>query len=243
MCHHRDRVGCTIAVVIFSLHNILPGLLCVCALAASPGLDDEDTASRGDLSSQPAGVDNNETFSGFSWVRDGKLAGMPRPGGRTDLRSDLAFLHREGLQVLFSLTENSMSSDVAQMYGMQLIHVPVKDFTAPSQHQLLDFIKVTENAMDEGKAVGVHCQGGQGRTGTFLAAWFIHEGMSADEALDEIRKLRPGSVETASQEKSLRDLEIYLRPGEVGVLPNSDGWDGSQAPAIAPTHSSRGSTP
>jgi atypical dual specificity phosphatase len=184
--------------------------LCAFTFAALLGCAHEEPASRKNFSSPSGGVENKATFSGFSWVRDGKLAGMPLPGEHTDLQDDLAFLQSEGLQVLFSLTENPTSPDAAERYGMELIHVPVKDFTAPSQQQLLDFIKVTQKAIDEDKSVGVHCHGGHGRTGTFLAAWFIHEGMSAGEALEEIRKLRPGSVETASQEQALRDLESSL---------------------------------
>ena len=44
-----------------------------------------------------------------------------------------------------------------------------------------------------------------------LAASFIAGGMTADEALTEIRRLRPGSVETPGQEQALAELASRLR--------------------------------
>jgi len=162
------------------------------------------------VTSQPGSATEPPAFSGFSWVRDGQLAGMPKPGAQTGLDQDLAFLNAQNVQVLISLTETPTPEDKADTYGIELIHIPVKDFTAPTQQQLLDFITIAQASLDAGKPVGVHCLGGHGRTGTFLAAWFIHEGMGAEEALVEIRELRPESVETKSQEKALYALESYI---------------------------------
>lgn len=193
---------------------VLVALLSAATLSACDGgsayTRDSSSQDRSDV--DPAS--NSEVgLSGFSWVRPGELAGMPKPGGRQDLEADLAFLEREGIEVLFSLTETPTSSDAAAAHGIELIHVPVRDFTAPTQRQLLSFLTRAEAAIDAGQSVGVHCLGGHGRTGTFLAAWFIHEGMSADEALAEIRRLRPGSVETTTQEQALHELADFLQAG------------------------------
>ena len=42
-----------------------------------------------------------------------------------------------------------------------------------------------------------------GRTGTLLAAYLISQGQTADEAMDCVRAVRPGSVETLEQEQAL----------------------------------------
>lgn len=192
-------------------------MIALAAIIAGTGLSacESDGSLARDWSSHSRGegeqTPTQSNYYGFSWVRSGQLAGMPKPGGRQPLEDDLAVLEAEGVEVLFSLTETPTSSEAAAAHGIELIHMPVKDFTAPSQRQLFSFLQQAEAAIEDGKSVGVHCLGGHGRTGTFLAAWFIHEGMSADEALSEIRRLRPGSVETATQEQALQELEQQLR--------------------------------
>jgi atypical dual specificity phosphatase len=51
---------------------------------------------------------------------------------------------------------------------------------------------------------------GWGRTGTLLAAYLVSEGMSADEAIYQVRKKRPGSIETFGQEQILHIYEQSL---------------------------------
>jgi atypical dual specificity phosphatase len=58
--------------------------------------------------------------------------------------------------------------------------------------------------------VNVHCRAGKGRTGTVLAAYFVSKGMSAAEALQRVRELRPGSIETPEQEHAIADLARRL---------------------------------
>ena len=150
----------------------------------------------------------------FSWVIDGKLAGMARPGTTRPLSEDLAELHRMGIRMMVSLTETPLPSDEIEAAGLRLLHIPVRDMTAPSQAQLAGFVEQASAALDGGTPVGVHCAAGQGRTGTFLAAYFIGRGMDATAAIEEIRRLRPGSIETDEQEQA---LYLYARGISMGV--------------------------
>lgn len=152
-------------------------------------------------------------YPGFSWVREGELAGMSHPGYGDTLEERLEFLEQRDLGLLFSLTTASLPEDEVAAHGIELVHLPVADFTAPTLDQLLVFIAATQLSLDAGEPVGVHCGGGKGRTGTFLAAWFVWEGMTAAEALQEIRRLRPGSVETDSQEEIVFELQDFLDGG------------------------------
>jgi atypical dual specificity phosphatase len=62
----------------------------------------------------------------------------------------------------------------------------------------------------------VHCAAGKGRTGTILGAYLLKkENLSAKEAITRIRNLRPGSIQTDSQENSLFEYEKYLRDNSV----------------------------
>jgi atypical dual specificity phosphatase len=62
--------------------------------------------------------------------------------------------------------------------------------------------------------VAVHCGAGLGRTGTVVAAYFVTRGMGPREAVAKVRDLRPGSVETAEQERA---IEAYARRLKTGA--------------------------
>jgi protein tyrosine phosphatase len=60
--------------------------------------------------------------------------------------------------------------------------------------------------------VGVHCRMGQGRTGVMSACFLVHfYDQSPEQAITNVRLLRPGSVETYEQEKAVVRYHDYLR--------------------------------
>jgi atypical dual specificity phosphatase len=146
-------------------------------------------------------------MKGFSWVVDDRLAGMPQPGPGDDLEHDLIFLEERDVELLVSLTEKSTDVDAAAAHGMAVLHLPVKDFKAPTVEQLFEFTETVREWLAADKRVGVHCRAGLGRTGTFLAAYFVTTGLTATSAIKHVRSLRPGSVETKSQEKAVFEFE------------------------------------
>lgn len=145
-------------------------------------------------------------MKGFSWVIADQVAGMPRPGSSRPLDQDLAYLREQGVDVLVSLTETPTDPTALSRYNITPLHIPVQDFHAPTQDQLDLYVKSVKGWMSEGRAVGTHCGAGLGRTGTFLAALFVSQGMSAGAAISEIRKMRPGSIETADQEAAIQEF-------------------------------------
>lgn len=62
------------------------------------------------------------------------------------------------------------------------------------------------------QAVSVHCFRGIGRTGTMIACYFVkYEGMTAENAIQKIRQLRPGSIETKDQEDLVTDFYQQMK--------------------------------
>lgn len=140
----------------------------------------------------------------FSFVVPGLLAGCARPGSSAPLQVDLQEMQANGIGVLVTLTEASFNPALIREAGLEYRHIPVVDFSPPSEAQFTEFVELVEDFRTKEKgAVLVHCAAGIGRTGSMLAAWFISQGKTADEAIREVRRLRPGSVETPAQIRAL----------------------------------------
>lgn len=141
-------------------------------------------------------------MSGFSFV-DEHLAGLPMPGARVPLEQDLAFLADQGVTLLVSLTEAPVPADAVAAAGLDLLHLPIPDYHAPTGAQQVAFVREAQARVARGERVAVHCLFGLGRTGTMLATWMVAGGLPADEAIATVRALRPGSIETAEQEAAV----------------------------------------
>ena len=130
-------------------------------------------------------------MDGFSWIVEGELAAMPLPGRHRDLADDADFLRLEGVGALVSLTEAPPDAEVLAASDIAQVHIPVRDFTAPTLEQMIEFVGVVEASVARGERVGVHCTAGLGRSGTMAAAYLVAQGASAPEAIATVRRLRP----------------------------------------------------
>ena len=116
---------------------------------------------------------------------------------------DLTWLRRHGIEVLISLTEEPPPRHWVNDAGLLVVNVPVPDMEAPSDRQLDHLLETIRKANAAGMGVVVHCGAGLGRTGTVLAAYFVSQGLNPQDAVEKVRSLRPGSVETVEQERAI----------------------------------------
>jgi atypical dual specificity phosphatase len=146
--------------------------------------------------------------NGFTWVDKPHLAALARPSDP----DDFAWLRKEGIELLISLTEERLRRDWVDDAGMLMMHVPVEDMEAPTQDQLDRCVSAIERANNNGMGVAVHCGAGLGRTGVILAVYFVAKGTSAQNAIARVRRLRPGSIETDEQADAI--VEFARRHGQ-----------------------------
>ena len=149
----------------------------------------------------------SEVVDNFSWLIEGRLAGMARPDP-----SDAERLRKKGVTALVSLTRRPPFFDPPE--GVSILHLPVADMTPPTQEQLLQAVRFLETALEAGGKAAVHCVAGYGRTGTVLAAFLVAEGEDPEEAIHRVREARPGSVETVEQEHAVHLFEETWRRAE-----------------------------
>lgn len=140
---------------------------------------------------------------GFSWVLDGRLAGLAYPGHTHGLATELDWMAAQGVRLLVSLTGAPPDPTLVADAGLDSLHLPVVDFQPPSPEQVDAFVAAVDAALLADDAVAVHCAAGRGRTGTMLAMYFVHRGLDGAAAIEHVRALRPGSIETQGQEQAI----------------------------------------
>jgi atypical dual specificity phosphatase len=152
------------------------------------------------LSRMPQQAWNYARLPAVSWLEDQRLAACKYPRSEADLRA----LADSGVKVLVNLHVQAHPPELLTNCGLEEVHLPVADFTAPTEEQLRRGVNVIDEAIRGGTKVAVHCGGGLGRTGTLVACYLVTQGRSAEDAIAEVRRLRPGSVETPAQEAAVR---------------------------------------
>lgn len=137
---------------------------------------------------------------GFRWVVPGMLAGTPQPGVVAPIDHDLILLDRVGITHLITLTETDMDQDALRRHHLKNTHLPIFDRKAPSTSQMHMLLVRMQRLMDAGEVLAVHCKAGLGRTGLVLAAWMVRDGgLSAEAAIERLRKVNPGFIQSDEQ--------------------------------------------
>lgn len=88
--------------------------------------------------------------------------------------------------------------------GFSILHLPTKDWRAPDSESLSKGVEFIEQQVKNGGGVYIHCRQGEGRGPTMAAAYLVSQGLSVDQAIDHIRKMRPMAHPNKLQVKQLR---------------------------------------
>jgi len=138
-----------------------------------------------------------------------------------DLAMDLEAIHQWGATDLITLIEPHEFEELAitqlpqksAAIGLRWHGLPIADGAAPDSRFLDPWTSLGPDlarAIMEGSRVVVHCKGGLGRAGTVACLLLLSVGIAAtaDEAMNHVRGVRPGAIETHEQEDFLRAWTI-----------------------------------
>jgi atypical dual specificity phosphatase len=152
----------------------------------------------------------------WGWLIENKLAGSALPGGSGKEEEDLLFLQKQGIRAIVSLCHRVPHPELLQKYQMMHKHIIIPDFSAPTPEQIDKGVLFIEKRIAHSEPVVVHCRAGYGRTGTLLACYLVHRGMPAPQAISEVRRARPGSVEIREQERAIHEYarRLHIQPPE-----------------------------
>ncbi len=135
----------------------------------------------------------------FGWVLNDELAGSQGPASL----EDLSFLYHQGVRAVIRMEERTIAADSGTDLDLVDMFVPVPDFTPPNLDQIQRMVEFIDQQTAEQRPVVVSCYAGIGRTGTVLACYLVHRGATAVDAINRVRELRPGSVQTPEQEAAV----------------------------------------
>jgi ADP-ribosyl-[dinitrogen reductase] hydrolase len=160
----------------------------------------------------------------------GALLGMSHCPGRSGvdgggrqwagvLEADLQTIQAWGASAVLSLVEPHEFArlgvpDFAQAIArtpLQWIQVPITDMATPGPASLAAWRAhgpALLRALNSGQRVLVHCAAGLGRTGMLVAKLLVLNGVGAEEAIAQVRRARPGTIETEAQADWVRHGDL-----------------------------------
>jgi protein-tyrosine phosphatase len=139
-------------------------------------------------------------------------------GWHRNLDIDLDAIRDWGANLVLTLVEQqeleqlrvARLGDSVRARSIQWLHLPIKDYHPPSA--LFEESWVTHGAhirhlLRKGSDVVVHCKGGLGRAGMIAARLLVELGMPPEEAMNLVRAVRKGAIETIDQEDVVRQTK------------------------------------
>lgn len=126
------------------------------------------------------------------------------------LERDLARIAQWGARAVVSLVETDELAALGvpelgaatRSLGLDWYHLPIPDMHPPGAAFDIAWARHGSAVLDHlraGERVLVHCAGGLGRSGTLVAKLLVAFGSAPDDAIREVRRARPGAIETAAQ--------------------------------------------
>ena len=142
----------------------------------------------------------------FSWIIEEKLAGSAIPTSK----EEIDWVKQEGVKSIVTIREDPLEDEWIK--DVNYLHVHSNDMGIPEFSDLVNSVDFIHQRITNDEPVMVHCLAGLGRTGTILACYLIkYEDLTADDAIEKVRRERHGSIQSFSQEEIIFRFEKFVR--------------------------------
>jgi atypical dual specificity phosphatase len=122
------------------------------------------------------------------------------PGRAGHLLEALVEARSSGVGGVISVVERPLDAGLLRRAKLEAMHLPVRDYEAPTLEQLEEAVAFIAAVRGRGEAVFIHCYAGIGRSATVACAYLVTLGATADQAIAQVRRRRsPVCVESAAQ--------------------------------------------
>jgi ADP-ribosyl-[dinitrogen reductase] hydrolase len=165
---------------------------------------------------------------GLGWIGITFCPGKKQPHAATggwdrDLGLDLDAIASWGAAAVVTLVEEhelralqvTGLGDAVRDRHMDWLHLPIRDVSVPCSRFEAAWHVAGSGLRDRLRAgfdVVVHCKGGLGRAGMIGARLLAELGIAPDQAIRQVRNVRPGAIETDAQASLVRSLEPVREP-------------------------------
>ena len=125
------------------------------------------------------------------------------------IRDTFTFFKENNVSIIINLLDNKTIADIEEK-NFHVVRLPIEDFSIPKDIvQFRVSLEATIQLLKNGHNMYVHCFGGHGRTGLFLAAIKVLLGDSVEDALKWTKENVKGP-ETREQENFISDLAALM---------------------------------
>jgi protein-tyrosine phosphatase len=152
------------------------------------------------------------------WLIPGKLAGRAGP----DLVPwDVSHLKAGGIDAVLSVNDGGfVEPEDFETHGIDYACIPFSANAPPMPGDLEICLAAlprahafVQDAVDSGKTVMIHCTSGKDRTGLVMSYFLMcTRGLTIDEAIREVRSVRPIALSAAGWETFGREILRLLDP-------------------------------
>ncbi len=141
----------------------------------------------------------------FSWFIDKKLAGSGLPTSYEEIE----WIKSNNIKAILTVREEPLPSEWID--GLKYMYIYALDLMAPTLEDIDKGVDFVDKMIKEDNPVLIHCAAGKGRTGLMLAAYLIkYNKLNVEDAINKVRMLRPGSIQSIYQEYALKMYYTYL---------------------------------